>query len=383
MSLFKDLNFRIILAIVVMAVMGGSIIGPVLPSMIEPLGVSKARIGWVLSIYTLFALIFTPILGMAADRFGRKKILVPSTLLFGAAGTCIAFVNNFVLVLILRGLQGICVAGMMNLAVTLIGDIYEGRQRAKAMGYRTSAQNFINSVMPFAAGALAALSWFYPFFIYTLALPVGIYILIRLDYKEDNNYTGFKNYLKAATNVIKHHKTVWVFFCNFMLFVLLYCIVVYLPMVITERLKLSTVYTGLAITVAAGTAGIFSSQTGRLKGIIKDQYLVIAGFIMAGTALYFISFTSSLLQVFLCLILWGLGYSLIMPTITTAATEQAPVHLRAGVMSVFSMMLYLGQTASPPLFGLILKNSSLSGVFIAAGAAALIPVIYSSIEVFR
>ena len=366
-----------------MGVMGGSIIGPILPTMTEPLGVSKSNIGWVLSIYTLFALVFTPILGVMADRKGRKKVLTPSLLTFGIAGMSIAFVGEFWIVLVLRAIQGISVAGIMNLAVTLIGDLYSGRKRARAMGYRTSAQNFINSIAPFLAGALAAIAWFYPFLIYSLAIPVGILVILKLNINEQKNNSRLKDYFRAATTVIKNSKTLWIFFCNLMLFIFLYCLVVYMPMIITDKFGLSTIYTGLAVTVAAGTSGIFATQTGKIKGRINDYTIVLTGFILLAIPLFFISIAENIAMLFPFLVVWGAGFSMILPTLSTAVTEQAPPHLRAGIVSVFSMTIYLGQTISPPLFGLVLKYSNLYTVFISASIVSLIPIIYTIYRMFK
>ncbi len=80
--------------------------------------------------------------------------------------------------------------------------------------------------------------------------------------------------------------------------------------------------------------------------------------------------------------IWGIGFSLLMPTITTVATEKAPNELRAGVMSVFSMMIYLGQTVSPPMFALILGGFDLSAVFLAASIITLLPIIYTIFQYF-
>lgn len=380
MGLLRERIFLIVLSTLLMGAIGGSIIGPILPAMIEPLGVSKSNIGLVLSIYTLFALVFTPILGVVADRYGRKKILVPSLLMFGIAGGGISLAGEFWVVLLLRAIQGIAVAGIMNLAVTLIGDLYSGTKRARAMGYRASAQDFINSLIPFLAGALAAIAWFLPFLIYIFAIPVGILVMVKLDIKETRNNSKLKDYFKAAAIVIKNPKTLWVFFSNLMLFVLLFCLVVYMPMIITDKLSLSPIYSGLAITVAAGTSGILATQTGRLKGRIDDHLIILVGFILLGISLFLVSTAGSLSTLLTYLIIWGAGFSLILPTLSTAVTEQAPANLRAGVVSVFSMTMYLGQTISPPIFGIVLNYSDLSFVFLSVSILALVPVLYALVR---
>jgi MFS family permease len=106
--------------------------------------------------------------------------LVPTIILFGCSGLAIVFVTNFYQVLLLRAIQGVGVAGMMNLGTALIGDLFHEGERAAAMGYRTSAQNFTNAFIPFIGEALAAIVWFYPFSIYSFAIPLGIIAAFKL-----------------------------------------------------------------------------------------------------------------------------------------------------------------------------------------------------------
>jgi len=88
-------NFRVVLGIVVMAVIGGSLVAPILPSMIEPLSTSEEMVGLVMSVYTFAALISTPFIGVLADRYGRKRVLLPLLVLYGLAGFSISMVDSF------------------------------------------------------------------------------------------------------------------------------------------------------------------------------------------------------------------------------------------------------------------------------------------------
>ena len=382
MDVLKNKNFRIVLAIVVMAVMGGSLVGPVLPAMVEPLDVSRANIGWIMSVYTFTALVFTPVFGIMADRVGRKNVLVPCVIAYGISGTAIAFAGSFWLVLLLRFVQGVCVAGLMNLGVALIGDLFEGNTRARAMGYRISAQNFANALVPFIAGGLAAIAWNYPFFIYSLAILVGVLVILKLDIPDIRSTQNTSSYLIAALNIVKHHRALWIFSGGFILFVLLFSIIVYIPMMVTDVLELSTAYAGFAVSLAAATSGVVATQSGKLRKRYEPEYIVLTGFIVAGLALFLLSFVQSYVVLLSFLIIWGSGFALVMPTLSTLATEQAPPNLRAGVVSVFSMTIYLGQTVSPPLFGKIMQFTDINTIFRYGCIIALLPVIYTIIEIW-
>ena len=378
-NVLSNSNFRIILGIVVMGVVGGSVVAPILPSMVEPLGTTNEMIGLVISVYTFCALLSTPLHGVLADRFGRKKVLVPAIVLFGVTGFSIAFVKEFYAVLILRGLQGMGTAGMMTLGVTVIGDIFKGKARAVAMGYRSSAQSFINVIMPFVSGIIATITWFYPFLIYILALPLALFVSMRLNIPEELNQSNLRDYFRSIAEVMRDKKTLWVYISVLFVFVFLYCFIVYAPILIVEELKLTTFYTGILLSVGSGVAAITATQSGRVFYRFRNHQIVSFGFLMGGISLFLISLTMNYAWLLVCVVLWGIGFGLVFPALNTIVTELVSSYLRAGVVSGFTGMIYIGQTISPPLFGILLSNTSLVTVFITAGLLTLLPVSFTLI----
>jgi len=383
MSVLQDNNLKLIIAVLVMGVIGGSLVGPILPAMLSPLDTSEESVGLVLSVYTFFALVSTPLLGPLADRFGRKTVLVPCTVLFGIAGVMIAFSNLFWLVLALRALQGIGVGGMMNTGVTLIGDLFSGERRAQAMGYRISFQTVTNSFLPFVSGGLATLAWFYPFYIYSLAIPLGVFVGFKLSLNpvaSNEEKLPRKTYITQLWKLALHHKSIWVFFSHFMAFFLLFSLVVYMPILIVKHFKLTTLYAGLAISCGAGTAAVVSTQSGRIMRNLSEYLTITVGFLFASLALSLIAIAPSYPAVLCIMVIWGSGFGMLMPTLNTCVTGLASSHLRAGLVSIFTTMLYLGQTVSPLLFGYILSKSDLQTVFRVSGLLALLPVCFALLE---
>ena len=125
-QLYQDRNIQLIFAISLMAVLGVASVTPTFPQIAEALEVPTKNIGLLVTVFTFPTVILGSIIGIVADRFGRKKIVVPSLFLFGIAGTACAFVRDFNLLLFLRFLEGIGAASLLSLGVTLIGDLYTG-----------------------------------------------------------------------------------------------------------------------------------------------------------------------------------------------------------------------------------------------------------------
>ena len=84
--LLKDQNLYLIFSITLIGVMGVASITPAFPKMAEIFNISSQKVGYLISVFTLPGIFLTPFLGVLADRFGRKTVLVPALLLFVLQG---------------------------------------------------------------------------------------------------------------------------------------------------------------------------------------------------------------------------------------------------------------------------------------------------------
>jgi MFS family permease len=156
-------------------------------------------------------------------------------------------------------------------------------------------------------------------------------------------------------------------------FIFLYCLIVYGPILVVEELELSTMYTGMMLSVGSAIAAITASQSGKLYYRFKGYQLIAVGFLFCGLGLFLISLALSFVYLIACIVVWGIGFGLVFPTLNTLVTQLVSSHLRAGVVSGFTAMTYIGQTLSPPLFGMILSFTDLGHVFFIASLLTLVP----------
>jgi ACDE family multidrug resistance protein len=106
-KVYRDRNFQIICGVSLMGMMMAAIITPAFPTIVEAWGISEQSIGLLISVFTLPYFLLVPLTGVMADRFGRKKLIVPALFLFGIFGGLCALTPDFKTLLILRVLQGI------------------------------------------------------------------------------------------------------------------------------------------------------------------------------------------------------------------------------------------------------------------------------------
>ncbi|MHA1759998.1 MAG: MFS transporter, partial [Candidatus Heimdallarchaeota archaeon] len=91
----------------------------------------------ILSVTSISIAVGAIFIGFIIDKFGRKKVLVITTLLNAVFGTIGFYAGNIYVILVSRIFLGFAVAGIMTSITALIGDFYEGEKRNQVLGLRS------------------------------------------------------------------------------------------------------------------------------------------------------------------------------------------------------------------------------------------------------
>ncbi|MCF8302306.1 MAG: MFS transporter [Bacteroidales bacterium] len=376
-SFWKDRNLHIIFSITLMAVMGVSSITPVFPDVKDAFGISEQQVGLLITVFTLPGIVLTPLLGVLADRYGRKTILVPSLLLFGVAGTACFFTTDYTWLLFFRFLQGSGAASLGSLNGTLIGDIYPDEQRATVMGYNGSVLSMGTASYPAIGGLLALLGWHFPFALPVLALPIAFVVLYKLDNPEPRNGQNFIEYLKNALSYI-NNKTVIILFLNSLItFIILFgSYLTYFPFLMGNDFQAESWVIGVLMSVTSVSTAITSSQLGRLTGHFGERKLIIIGFLLYTISLILIPLTPSIWLMPIPVLIFGFAQGINFPSVITLLMRISPMNYRGIFMSLNGMVLRIGQTLGPLLMGLTFAIWGIQGAFWAGAALTLMMFLF-------
>jgi len=368
----RDRNLRIIFSVTLISVLGVASITPAFPRIIRDLGIEPRQVGLLITTFTFPGMILAPFLGVLADRYGRKRILVPSLLLFGLAGSACGFAGSFHVLLVLRFFQGTGAAALASLAGTIIGDLFPGKERATAMGYNATVLSVGTASYPAIGGAMALFGWYYPFFLPLLALPVAYAALFHLENPEPKGGKNFVDYLKGAWGVLKNKDVLGVFLVGIATFIILYgSLLTFFPLMASARFGASTMTIGLLMSVMSVSTALTSTQMGRLSAKFGEKNLIKAAFLFYGAALLLIPAISSVSLYALPAVIFGLGHGMNIPAIMSLMAGFAPIEHRGVIMSVNGMVLRLGQTAGPLVMGVAYTLWGIAGPFYAGAVLAL------------
>lgn len=364
-SPLRDRNYRIILAVTLMAVIGFTSIMPAIPEIMNSLGVAASEIGLVLTSFAFAAMIITPVAGMLADRLGRKQVLAPALLLFAGFGVACSFAQNFEQLLVLRFLQGLG-AGQLNVVtMTMVSDMYQGRQRAQAMGYIGATVSLGSAGAAFVGGIIAAWGWRYVFYLPGLGFVCWALVAFALKVPEpQKDGQGMGGYLRAAIRLILTRQVGGLMLATMFAMLLLNgAFVTYAPIFLFERFGLDPEHIGFVLMVVTLFVGVVATQIGKLTVWFGQKKLIIAGFSLYSLSMALVPLCGSVWVSTATLSLLGLGHGMIMPSVLGLLADHAPTELRAVVMSANGTTMRLGQTLAPVLMGAVYAFHGLDGVF--------------------
>lgn len=353
----------VILASSLMGVMGVSLISPVLPDLRAVFDVTDAQVGLVITAFTLPGIFFTPFVGLLADRFGRRRTIIPLLFTFGIAGAGVAFAETFTQVLALRFVQGLGASALVTLAVTLIGDLYDERQRDAVMGLNGSTLGTGAALYPFIGGALAAVRWSAPFLFFGVGILVGVLATVALREPDGRQSMAARAYLNRLQAVIVLPRAIAIFTAIFVVFFVFYgAVLTALPLLLSDEFGLRASQIGPVLAMVALASAVVSSQYGWLSEWRTAPELVALGFVAAGTSLLCVWLAPSPVLIGASLLLFGVGFGILMPAIDTSVITLVAAELRAGMMGLRTSMLRLGQTLGPVGFTFIAEAAFVSTI---------------------
>ena len=372
-----------LLVVSTLTVMAVATIAPALPAMranFADLPNADLLVRLVLTIPGLSIVIGAPLAGTVVDRFGRKRLLIFSTVLYGISGSIGFLLESLTAILISRAVLGFAVAGIMTSVITLIADYFEGEARARFIGLQAAFMNFGGVVFTAAGGFLADVTWRAPFLIYLVAFAILPFIVKALyeptREKAPAQGFGLEEHEKVRfpfNRLLLVYLTALTFMAAFML------MAIHMPFFLEEVAGSSATQIGLAI---AGSI-LFSIPPSLLYARISKRFdvftIVAVGFVLFSIGYMIIGFASSFGQVVIGAAIAGVGLGLLMPAINIWVTSLSPEIFRGRAFGLLTAFLFFGQFISPvaaqPVsqqFGIGMTFAFTGGLMFVIGAAFFI-----------
>jgi len=362
----------LVTGITLLATMGISSLLPALPLLADEFGVPLESTWRIIAAFALPGLVCVPIIGVLADRIGRKRVLLPALALFLLGGVACAFAQSYAQLLIFRLVQGVGGSAFSLMYTTLIADTWHGDERLFMMSRNAVVLGLGTAASPAVGGALAMLDWRLVFLLSLTALPLML-LACRLPLLNPGRSSSFRSYAGACLSRAKDRQTMLLLSLTLLTFIMLSGpLITCFPMLAEQKFKATALESGLILAVASLAAGLAAFGLPRLYRNYSARSLLLTAMALYIIGFICISLAPALWLLAPAVLLYGLAQGLNIPLVSTLLTGRAQDGQRASLMALNGMLLRLGQIIGPAVFGTLAGWASPAWAIAAGGIPALI-----------
>jgi len=183
-SRFTQSSKWLILAVVslgtLIVFLDNTVVNTAIPTISVELEASISQLQWVIDAYTLALAGLLLLGGSIGDRFGRKRFMIVGLLVFGAGSVGAALSQDIGALIAMRAVQGAGAALILPATLSIITDVFERGERAKAIGIWSGVGALGIGLGPAVGGYLVdSLGWSSVFWMH---IPVVVLTLIGLTF---------------------------------------------------------------------------------------------------------------------------------------------------------------------------------------------------------
>lgn len=189
------------------AALEATVVGTAMPTVIANLG-GLNRYSWVFTAYIVTSTVTVPVWGKLSDLYGRRLLYQVGIGIF-LLGTLLSGMSaSMTQLIVFRAIQGLGAGALIPLAMTIIGDIFTLKERAKMQALFSGVWGLSSVIGPIIGGFITdSISWRWVFFI---NLPIGVVAAIiigfalkepKIDEKPRIDYAG-ATVLMAAISLL-------------------------------------------------------------------------------------------------------------------------------------------------------------------------------------
>jgi ACDE family multidrug resistance protein len=372
--MLRDFRLLVLLVAGSLTTMAGGVVAPILPEMVQQLHLDPAFAGNLVSMHCLTIALFSPPLGILADKVGRLRVLVPSLILYALFGMAGALLHTLGPLLVVRGLLGAASGGIAAASLGLLGSMYEGETRSQALGYATSTLTITGIAFPLLGGWVGSTHWQFAFFLYGLGLPLALLAaLVLKDKQQTKAKPKAKDSSSKLRDVLGHPYTLRLLLTLSLASVAMYAVVIYAPLYLKVTIGAGAALNGIVLASRAIGAAIISAFGAKwLAKTLGAAQATAVGFGLMALTLMTIPLLHQISWIVLAAVFFGAGFGIVLPTLYSTLASLAPSDLRSSVLAAGTGAGFLGQFLSPIVLGPVLGYGGLEGVFYAAATIALV-----------
>ncbi|MDY6834455.1 MAG: MFS transporter [Chloroflexota bacterium] len=355
--------FPILAISVFSSMIGVGIITPLLPQYAEDLGATIIGIAVIFSAFSLSRAVFTPLIGRASDKRGRKMFISAGLLAFAIISIAYVWADTVPELILVRLLHGTAAGMIIPIAQAYIGDLSPQGQEGRWMGYFNAAFMAGFGLGPLIGGIMKDYATINVAFYTMGALNILALILalLLLPDTQGKRVEGAPLFTAMKSGVIRG---LFAFrLTNAMGRGILFA---FLPLFAGEdsAIGLTSVQVGTALTVNVLLISLLQVPLGRFADRFSTKKgLVAIGSLVDVMILCLIPFSTNFTQIILLCVIGSTGRAFSLPSASAMTVEEGRKYGMGTTTGIFNTAMSLGVAIGPFLGATTASLTNVSPVF--------------------
>ncbi|NLL18661.1 MAG: MFS transporter [Clostridia bacterium] len=350
----------------------GGVVVPVLPLYADTLDLSSFQLGAIFAAYSAVFLFLSIPMGVLSDRFGRRNIMILGMVGLTITTVAFTFAKSFIMLVLIRLLQGIAASATWMVGPALIADMYPPKERGGKMGLAMAGNSFGFLFGPVAGGILYDWGGYAAPFLLSALITVLVLIATVIVIKEPEERAVAEEKVsgEGSLAVLLGNKVLLVG-CGVMLLASmgLGFIDPLLPGYFNHKFGASSTTIGWLFAAMAIASLIAQPVFGRLSDAVGRVFPIATGIVAMALAFALFSEAGTIAMSMVAMAVLGLTHGLTtapIPAMLADAMLQKNRNASYGTAIGFNNTAFsIGYTVGPLIGGAIVDIWSLKSLFIA------------------
>ncbi len=356
------------LSLAVFATMlGNCMVMSFLPIYVQQFGFGELGAGMLFSVHAATRTIILPFTGRLSDRWERKYFLLLGLFFYTVTSFAYLPAGDVISFILIMMVHGTATAIMHPVAMAYVGDLAPKGQEGTYSGYINTAMLGGIAGGPLLGGVIKDLFGMDLNFLIMGGLSTAALVSLALFLPRVQSSIK-KTHPATPVRTLLTCKPIVGAACFRFSYALTNALTwVFLPLLATRLLPLSTTEVGLLISLNVLVSTLLQAPCGRLADRVDKAYLIAIGGLGSVITLAFFPFAQEFWHLLVLNICVGGMYGLAFPSHTALAMEHGHQYGMGTVMSLLMMAHGFGMLIGPALFGTIASQAGLGSAFWSGG----------------
>jgi len=351
---------------------------PILPLFAKSLITLKFEeqfFGYIIAASTVPGILVSMIAGRLSDVYGRRKLILVSTVIFATAPIFYFFAINIWILMIIRFYHGFSTAIFVPVATAAIAESYPEKKGTFISSF-SSITLVGRFLAPITGGTILFLTSNYYYGVYigcaisgTIALALVVLLFrVRIpqtEFAQEVKKTSLtiKEFLRGFKDVLTHKiilSTSIVQASQYFAFGIIEAYII----LHADSLHFNAWLIGLIPAILTLMLFVFKPLMGYFSDKVGRRVIILVGLLLGGGVSWVIPFTINYIGVILTLCGFGIGMAMVVSSTAAYVSDLSKKEDYGAAIGTLSTIMDIGQTIGPILSGYVLIAFSFGGVFL-------------------